>query len=554
MAEVKKNKGIKLPIVNERFLLSIIKVLSSPLVVTKKFLNNIDHLFDILDLEYYSHDIIIYAFIETIKVASKQRQNGHTFNKQTLLSEIEARLVDVYQEPKENLIVPTILNSDSATDYEYTIINKLIDTYLKYSTVIMSKNRMSDILTDLSVGNVMELEDTLEKYRSLINTLQDEFRRTDSLDNNETHLLDENYEEILLKTYDTIQHPTQFLKTGLKMLNAMISEPGGCPQACYFIFYALINSFKSAILQYFVKWFRKYNSDSFLEMFKETGRIPLILHYSFENTELENTQREFTMETGMNLKDIDSPEEVKRIWKDHFNSTNSIIDVAHIYQEANTVKVSDIRRQVHSENDSGYQVIAVIIDYLELLKPEDEDLHAENRIKLGNISKSLHMLAITENVTVITAMQMNRAAETAMAELRSKDATNIINSLGGMQYIGESYAIEKPADFSAYLALERSPYDKKLYLTIKRGKCRYKRTEVTYMVHELKNDFYIQDDLLTDKVYSKIAILNEGSEDLKSQLDLNTHTINGSRGSNTIRTKKIEQPLKEKMDNALTIK
>jgi hypothetical protein len=539
--EKSRNNGIKLPIINQRFLLSIVKILSSNLTITKKFLNNLDQLFDILDLTYYSQDIILYAIIETIKIASKQRQNNNKFTIESLMAELEARLVETYQQPKDNLILPTILKADTTTEYEFTVVNKLIDTYLKYSTVIMSKNKMSEILTDLSVGNVMELETTINKYRSLINLLQDEFRRTDSLESNETHLLDDNYESILLKTHDAIQHPANYLKTGLKMFNAMLSEPGGVPQASYVVFYALINSFKSALLQYFVKWFRMYNSDSFLPIFKETGKIPLILHYNFENTENENTQREFTMQTGLNLKDIETADEVKKIWKENFNPTNSIIDVAHIYAEATSMKVSDIRRQVHSKNDAGYMVIAVIVDYLELLKPEDEDSRSENRIKLGNISKSLHVLAVTENVTVITAMQMNRAAESAVAELRAKEATNIINSLGSTQYIGESYAIEKPAEFTAYIALERSPYDKKLYLTIKRGKMRHKRTNVTYMVHELKNDFVIEDDILLDKTLSKIGILDDQSYDMKEELDLNTH-VSGSRGKNNIRSKTIISP------------
>jgi replicative DNA helicase len=535
----KRNNKIRIQIINERFLNTVLKVLCSDLNITKKTINNIEYLFDIIDYKYYSKDLVVFSLMEAIKIALQHRHNSNKFSRQILITEIETNLPDLIKEQVENIIIPLISTSALSNESELSFINNTIDTYLKYSYIILSKDKLSNILTDLSSGNVNNLKEAVNSYRSIVNTINEEFRKTDNLStNNIIHSIDEEYVDILLETYNSLKNPRHSMKTGLKLFNELLSEAGGFLVGNYYIFYASINSFKSALLQYICKWIRKYNSSNYLESFQETGRIPLVLFYSFENTLKENTQREFLMETGFNLKDIKDNEEVKKLWLNYYNETNSIIDIATIYAESGTVKVSDMRKQIHVLNDMGYQVISIVIDYLELIKPEDEDLYLDNRIKLGNISNALHVMAITEDIMVATAQQMNRSAEATMSDLREKGASNIIKSMG-RQYVGESYAIDKPADFSAFLATERSIFDNKLYFTLKRGKCRYKRTELDYFVHELKHGFYIEDDYLTDKVLSKKAITNEDENALAFTVKTkNNDVLNGERGSVSIREPK----------------
>ena len=470
----KKKLQVKLPIMTERFMLTLLRLLSSPSSFSKKSLNNIEYLFELIDINYYKKDIVVYALIQATLIAVNYRQRTQDFKKDTLLTEIDASLTDQFKDQKENLIIPTIINSETANDNEVKTINNMIESYLKYSTILLSKEKVFDALTDFSSGDIANLQDSINKYRDIINSVSEDFRRTDNMNTgNVVHSLDEDYFNILIESYESLRNPKHTLTTGLKMFNQMLSEHGGFLIPSYVILYASINSFKSALLQYCVKWIRKYNSDKYLKLFQETGKIPTILFYSFENTRKENAQREFTMETGKNLKDIEDPHEVKKLWDQHYHSTDSIINVATVYAEAGTIKVSDMRRQIHALNDSGYKVISVIVDYLELIRPEDEDARLDNRLKLGYISNGLHVMSISEEILVLTAQQMNRSAEATMSDLREKNVTNIVKSLN-RQYIGESYAIDKPVDLSMYLALERSIFDNKLYMTLKRDKCRYR--------------------------------------------------------------------------------
>ena len=543
MAKYERGNQLKLPIINERFLTIVLKLLASNVVVSKKLLGNIDYLLELIDMNYYSKDLTVFSLIQSIKIASKQRQNSATFNREVLISEISAVISEQFEEQKVNIILPSILMADKTTSQELSLANKIIDIYLKYATIILTKEKMSSALNEISSGNLNNLEVSIDKYRNVVESVSEEFRKTDSVVNsNMINSTDDEFVDILMETYDQVKNPKYSLKTGLKYLNQLLSEEGGFRSSCFYIFYASINSFKSGILQYSQKWIRKYNSENYLKMFNETGLIPTVLFYSFENTRTENMQREFYMETEIQLKDVSSPEEAKRLWTEHYNSTNSIINTCYVYAEANTVRVSDMRRQIHALNESGYKVIAVIADYLELIRPEDEDAHLETRLKLGYISNAFHVMAVAEDVVGITAQQMNRAAETTMSELRNKGQSNIIEQVGGMQFIGESYSIEKPADFSAYIATERSVYDNKLYLTIKRGKCRYKPGDIRYFVTELKNGFYIEDDYGTDKISSKMSIMPTLDSEVKEITETVSETISRPKILNrTIRDKKVER-------------
>lgn len=552
MEKSKKNL-MKLTIINERFLTSVLKVLSADIVLSKKLLGNIEYLLEIIDINFYSKDPNIYALLQAIQIANKRRQQIPVYNADEMIGEIDVMISPSFDKQKKDIIFPIIqMGSKLKNPTEITFVNKTIETQLKYSGVIMTKDKMMEAMTEITSGNPNNLEQAITKYRNTLDSVEDEFRKTDSvINNNVVNSVDDDYMDILMETYDEVKNPKYTLKTGLKMFNAMLSEEGGFKTGCYYIFYASINSFKSGILQYCTKWIRKYNWDNYSKIFTETGKIPTVLFYSFENTKTENMQREFYMETGTQLKDVATKEEAKRIFEEHYNTTESNINVASVYAESGTIRVSDMRRQIHSMSDNGYKVIAVVIDYLELIRPEDEDIRLENRLKLGYISNALHVMAVSEDITVITAQQLNRAAEATMSDLRQKGQSNIIEQIGNSSYIGESYAIEKPADLSAYIGTERSIYDNKLYLTIKRGKCRYRRTNVNYFVQDLENGFYIEDDLLTDKVNSKTAIMpnpdkeiKEISESVKKEFD---KPIN-DRGSNSIRgtIRDVKKPAKKK--------
>jgi hypothetical protein len=506
---------------------------------------------NIIDFDYYSKDFEVLSLLNAIKITIKHRISTINFNKDIVLAEVEAELVENLKEQCENTIIPIILLGESASNKELEFINETIEINLKYSTAILAKDRLIDVITDLTSGKITNLKSTMDKYKSIINLINEEFRKSDNLStNNLIHSSDTDYLSGIYDVYNDLRHPKYSLKTGIKAFNNMLSEQGGFIPSCYYIIYASINSFKSAILQYIANWIMLYNSDNYIDTVRKTGKIPTVLVYQFENTRKENMQRDFLMRTGISLKDVKNTDEVKKMWNTQYNRTNSIIDITTIYAEAGTVRVSDIKKQIHVLNENGYNVVACIIDYLELLRCEDEDVHLDNRLKLGNISSSLHVLAIMEEIVVITAMQMNRNAEIMIADKKLSGESNIVRHMG-RQFIGESYGIDKPVDFSMFIALERSIYDNKLYLTCKKEKCRYKRTPTDYFVHEIRNGLYLEEDYLTDKTVSKPSIAPDTSNDINIYMKQGEENIiKGKRGATSVRegeSKKITIKPKEEI-------
>ena len=57
MAKYERGNQLKLPIINERFLTIVLKLLASNVVVSKKLLGNIDYLLELIDMNYYSKDL-----------------------------------------------------------------------------------------------------------------------------------------------------------------------------------------------------------------------------------------------------------------------------------------------------------------------------------------------------------------------------------------------------------------------------------------------------------------------------------------------------------------
>ena len=280
--ERSKKALLKLSIINERFLTSVLKTLSANTILSKKLLSNVEYLLEVIDINFYTKDPNVYSLLQAIQIAVKYRQSVPEYNSEELLNEVEVIISNNYEKQKKDLIIPIIkLGASLKQPTEITFVNKTIETELKYSGIMLIKDKMLEALTEITSGNPNNLETSINKFRNTLDSVQDEFRKTDSvINNNIVNSVDDEYMDILMETYDEVKNPKYTLKTGLKMFNTFLSEEGGFKTGCYYIFYASINSFKSGILQYCCKWIRKYNWENYQKIFNETGKIPTILLFS----------------------------------------------------------------------------------------------------------------------------------------------------------------------------------------------------------------------------------------------------------------------------------
>ena len=101
-------------------------------------------------------------------------------------------------------------------------------------------------------------------------------------------------------------------------------------------------------------------------------------------------------------------------------------------------------------------------------------------------------------MALVTAHHTNRQGDESMADHESRGGVDKVKVLGRHNLV-DAHAVEDPIDASIYVVPEYNPIDGITYLTIKRGKQRFKSSTVDYLAYPLRNRFFIDDDILLDK-------------------------------------------------------
>lgn len=532
----RKNKGkqgghIRSHLVSEKFMLLLIKILSNTDSIHMRPLYNMERFISKIDRDYYFKDPSLTALILTVEsfINMRIRMSGKPIDVASLITKVNTLLTnEINSEIRDNLVIPTIELSkkDVGTDaFDIDFVYDTIETTLKVYKIIQEKDKLIEISNDID-GGTDDLGELVQKYRNIINRIVEYFHETDNdNDVNEiVHTKDSTFKEELRETYHNVKNPSTVLKTGLQMFNDFLGV-GGFMNGKYYMIYANTNSFKSALLMHIAKWIQKYNSDSFVNNPDFKGKIPTVLFVSCENSKQEDLERYYKMKVGCDIGNCNDADDMETKWNQ--NDTDSIIDISFIHSKARDVSLSKIEVVIDTLSDSGYKVIAVIYDYIELMKPEDDMMRLETREKLGRLSENCLNLAKTRNIPVITAMQMNREGGKILDQTKDSGEQNAILKLNN-GYIGESYNIEKSTDFSFFIDLEYNPYTNKKYLLFKKNKCRFSRLGIESFAHEIKSGIVIEDDLFEPEPTSVLSL----SYDKDGENAVSTkNTKVGNRGS-----------------------
>jgi hypothetical protein len=499
-------------IITERFLTMFLKVVSSTNILQRTILQKYIRFVSQIPLHKYEKNANVYGLISAITIVLTNKLEGVN-DKEELIEMVNLEMnIDNYDEVKENIIFPSILSSDEVSEKEVRLIQKTVDSYLRYSAILENKDNLSDILTDIGSGNISNLDTALNEFKNVINLLYDEFKKTEVIDNGIiiTHTHDPiAFNENLKKSHDYATSPRMVLHTGLKTLNEMLSAQKGFLGGKWTMFYSDTNSFKSALLKYCEKWIQKYNNDNFREEFLATGKRPTVLKISLEDGMLEDLSRTFTTYTGKDLMSIEDFNEIQKLWKESYDVENSIIDITQVNCAENSINLSAIKSIIKNLEEQNYFIIALIIDSFDLMAPEEEDIRrgiTDETSLLSNRAKAMQKFISDKPYPLITVHQLNRAGNQMIMEKKDKGVVDIAKALG-RSFISGAYDIERRVHWSGYIYVEYSKHDNEPYLEIRRDKVKYKRTNTDYLVHHLKNGFIIEDDYGTDKVLSRSSII-----------------------------------------------
>ena len=541
----KPNKKYRSHLVSERFLLMIIKVLSSDITVNRRSLANIKRFLTIIDRDYYCRSENIEAMLLVCDLlVSIRTKNPHGVSLESLTYKVENLLVEPYDKVRDQLIIPQInVAKDELPEDDLEYITNSLDQNLKFSYILDVKDNLIELTNDIETSSYTDFPNLLNQYRDLITSIMNFFRRTDSssMTNEIVHTGDPTFLDILYDTYEAIRNPASALQTGWQALNSALGPRGGFQNKNLYCLHANTNSFKSAMLLHISRMIKEYNASRVIDEFKRTGKIPTILHISMENDNDEDNERLYKTVVKKDLGKCTSREELNQSWEHNFGNTNSEeenpIDISFLHVDARSLSVDEIDIIIENLEEEGYRVIACVVDYLGLIKPRLEDMGKDNRLQLKNIADDLLSLAKNRDIPVITAHQINRSGGAVLTNLKNQGGVNAISQMTN-EFIGESYGIEQAVSWSAFIDIEIHGEDR--WLMFKRNKSRYKNKFGTEtFVMKIRDGIIIDDDIYLSTPLSLPKIPDGiGTDEAVNQNQ-------GSRGIIDIRDNKHKTPPKD---------
>lgn len=297
--------------------------------------------------------------------------------------------------------------------------------------------------------------------------------------------------------------------TGLQGLNNILGDIGGfsCGDFCLVI--ALSGHHKTGTLMNTARWICTLN-----EPWKNRSGLPSVVFFSLENNINSNTEKWY-YDVYCNMfggspgkKTLD---EMTKIVHEEFNKKGFIL---HVYREpANGFSIRDYKSRINTLKEKGFDVQAVIFDYLTLMNPDKGS--ANDAQNIVNMTKEMRDFGQRLGFVSIVGAQ---AAEQNWSIVCQKGVHLVKKCTPGV--IGEAKGIYQIADIVLYQYIEKN-HQGKSALTIKCGKYRDYNPTSDYnpFVAYMFTQYGIIDDIFGDDK-SVLDIYQDTEEENEITIDI----------------------------------
>lgn len=356
-----------------------------------------------------------------------------------------------------------------------------------------------------------DCDNAIRLFQGLLNELTKAQRK--SKQENRFNLTDEDhFNAIMLEGAERALSTSHYLQTGWQGMNKMLN--GGFEDARLYNFIGATGGFKSGLLLNLMKQIKLYNKG---RSHKDPTKRPTILFLSQENNIWETFLRIYGIFGGTDIKSHKPKEIIQIMKKGGFSvvQDDQDIDIEFRYYGNMDISVPDIKGIVEELDNSGKEVICVIQDYIERLRPPM--MSAEKRNALADISNQMHDLAIELDIPIITASQFNREGVAIIEEQREKGNTDIGRKVGTGN-ISESFGMLKNFDVNIAIVVEYDSSEERYYLSFRRLKFRGDTTtSIDYFLQPFagKNtQIQLMDDISTGPLY-RLSLMDEIGAQIK---------------------------------------
>jgi len=342
---------------------------------------------------------------------------------------IKEYLIAVVREKKTNkaILLDDFLNGHKYKEYFKVIYDKreeisstdlvnirnFISDRLRYAFLFKNIDSLKQLILDVETSNFESLKALSTSYETEIGKHFRELSRTKARD--EMEILDSDTSEEGLLTLsksliETLNTESYYLNTGYEKFNAQLN--GGIPRGECTLFFAKTGGFKSGIFLNLVANIKKYNRR--IETLDKTKR-PLILYVSLENKQNITYSRFVKLVLNKGKKEIKdyNYSDLAREVKEELESGENVCkeaEIKFIYRKSKSISTDYLYTLVEDAENEGFEVVAMFVDYIDLLKSSSAKSNDEKRHEMSQVVRDLCDLSVIKQIAVVSGGQLNRKA------------------------------------------------------------------------------------------------------------------------------------------------
>lgn len=367
---------------------------------------------------------------------------------------------------------PTILEQISALFHVDPEVAKRRAPFLqrKVRNWVVTTNAMTSVRRMYSLGHKCATTSDMTKQETYLNDIYEEMRKGQQIfETNSVQVADtidmidfsnkESLKRALLMNENNICNNAY--RMGLQGFGRLFGETGGPMRGEFAAVGASSHNYKSGTLMDVTRWIAQYNKPHVA-----LGKKAAIVFISLENEIYKNLKQWFMamyvsiyhkQPEGLTLEQI-----VEYVYQE-FNKNGFTLLVFR--KDGDFFGYKEFVALHKELEEQGYEICASIIDYLTLMRLDDETERADKRIqKLG---QRLKTYANHHNELVFTAIQLNGVAD----ELNDSGQVYVVKKYGASTF-SDCKSLLKEFDFFAFQYIEKN--DKGVpYLTWAWKKHRY---------------------------------------------------------------------------------
>lgn len=233
----KRRREFKVPIsFSLEQLQSIIMYLfTDSIYIKRKDIHKVQLLFRIIEPSIYEKEVNLDCNFQFIKSILDTKLNSCIMDYNII---IDKAINDNSHKDEIMDIIAWVETMDDLPEPEIKYVTNLVSEHLTYAYLFKYKDKMSELFEELELGtdNLYELNAQLKDQLTM---LMKDMRTAKSTDDseNEFDLSEESLNFTLIDTLKELKQPSNFLVTGIQMLNKMLS--GGFEQDRHYLFFGI---------------------------------------------------------------------------------------------------------------------------------------------------------------------------------------------------------------------------------------------------------------------------------------------------------------------------